>query len=69
MTPEEAKKAFMDDLQSLLNEHGAEIEITNSGEPYGQHRGIAEVMITNKELTGYCGFELPQYLDPINDNT
>ena len=39
----EREAEFRKDLQALLNKHGAELNITDDGKPYGMHRAVCRV--------------------------
>jgi hypothetical protein len=42
-TATEREAAFRKDLAELLAKHGAELDITDDGKPYGRHSAIAIV--------------------------
>lgn len=43
ISPEEREQAFRDALSKLLEEHGAEMKITDDGKPWGRHSGVVEI--------------------------
>ena len=47
-TRQEREEAFRRDLQELLANHGAELEITDDGKDYGLHVGIAVVIMKSE---------------------
>lgn len=47
-TAAEREAAFRADLAELLKKHEAELEITDDGEPWGRHSGIAIVSMYSK---------------------
>lgn len=52
-TPADREAAFRKDLADLLAKHGADLEITDDGKPYGMHTGIATVtMYSDWDDTG-----------------
>lgn len=53
LTAQEREAAFRADLTALLAKHGAELEITDDGEPYGMQRGVARItMPTTRNAAG-----------------
>ncbi len=57
------ERDFRNDLQLLLDQYGAELEITDDGEPYGGHRAIVVITIMGKWKNGdlvrnFCEFTL-----------
>jgi len=44
-TSQEREAAFRAALQALLEEHGAEIEVTDDGRPYGMQSGVCLVTL------------------------
>ncbi len=42
-TTEQRRQHFIDELQQLLNRHGAEIVITDDGKDYGMHSAVCEI--------------------------
>lgn len=73
MTANERKKAFLQDLQVVLNRHRAEIQVTDDGKPYGLHHGLARVTLDANEDGPFTEFDLPGYMtadsaDVMHDN-
>ena len=60
-TRKEREEAFRRDLQALLANHGAELEITDDGKDYGLHKGIA-VVIMKSELDD-AGNQIAEYTE------
>ena len=52
------QKQFIADIQDVLNEHKACLEITDDGKPYGEHHGVVEI-----HIMGEGTFNLPTYMD------
>ena len=63
ITAKQREDAFRADLKALLEKHGAELDVTDDHEPYGQHQGICVISMLqvydgNKCLKQYCEFNL-----------
>ena len=43
----EREKKFREDLKALLEKHGAELNITDDGSPWGGHRGVATITMVS----------------------
>lgn len=60
-TQQEREEAFRRDLQTLLANHGAELEITDDGKDYGLHEGIA--IVTMKSQWDDAGNQIAEYTE------
>lgn len=47
-TKKEREILFREELQDLLDRHGAKMEITDDGQPYGMHQGIVVISMDSK---------------------
>lgn len=47
-TAKQRECEFLADLKILLEKHGAEIDITDDGRPYGLHSGVCLVSMSGK---------------------
>jgi len=70
-TKAQRQEAFMKELQSLLNKHGAELEVQEDGEGYyGNHSSVTNISMggiwnqDNDCEAEYVEFDLPTYMTP-----
>lgn len=47
-TAKEREDAFRRDLAELLQKHGAELQVTDDGRPYGLHSGVCRISMYGK---------------------
>lgn len=58
-TAEEREAAFRADLKDLLKRHGAEMDITDDGKPFGLHSPIVIIRMSGETVDlPYIKFEL-----------
>lgn len=62
MNTEQRRDSFMRDLQSVLNKHKAEIQVTDDGKDYGLHNGVARVSLDADGDLPFTEFDLPTYM-------
>jgi hypothetical protein len=55
---------FMNDLQALLNQHNAEIMVTDDRKPYGQQSGQCLISFNYEPGVQYLEFNLPTFMSP-----
>ena len=60
-TQQEREEAFRRDLQAMLANHGAELEITDDRKDYGLHEGIA--VVTMKNPWDDAGNQIAEYTE------
>ena len=47
-TAKQREDEFRADLKALIEKHGAEIDVTDDGRPYGMQSGVCQVMMMGK---------------------
>ena len=53
-------QAFVQDIQAVLDKHGATLTVTDDHRPWGMHSGIVEI-----DIPGGVHFQLPTYMEAV----